>query len=357
VTRPLISVCILAYNRAALLPALLEGVLAQDTTFTDWECIVSEDASPERDAIRAVVEEFARRAPPNSEGQSRFRYHQNARTLGYDGNFRQLVALAKGRYVFMMGNDDLVAAGALRTVADALARHGEIGGILRAYDFFRDDPARPIQTNRYYARETRFPAGERAIVATFRRFVVVSGLVLNRDAAHALATDQWDGTLFYQQWLAGNIFATMDAVYLPSILAHFRRGGSPDFGNAEAEKGRFTPGVQPLDTQLKMVRAILDIAEGVERAQGIPIARVLTDDFARYSYHTLLTVAPLPFGEYWRAYRAFGAMGFDRSPWFHLWFWLLAVIGARGMERIIQTLRGVIGHTPNLSREARAPTT
>lgn len=349
--RPRFSVCILAYNRAALLPGLLDSVVAQD--FDDWEVVVAEDVSREREEIRAVVARYAAAHP------GKFRFHANERTLGYDGNFRRLVELASGEYVFMMGNDDLVAAGALRAAHEGLVRHSDgarpIGAILRAYDFFRDDPARPEQINRYYPHETRFAAGRSAILACYRRLVGVSGIVLHRDAAHAVATDRWDGTLFYQQWLAGTVLATHDAVYLPTILAHFRRGGTPEFGNAESEKGRFTPGVQPLDTHLKLVEGLFRIADGVEAHTKLAgLAAELRADFARYSYHTLAGVAHGSVREFWRAYRAFGAMGFDRSAWFHMWFFLLAVIGPRRLDSLIQFVRRRLGFTPNLTRGARA---
>jgi len=342
VTRPLISVCILAYNRAPLLPGLLDSVLAQD--FDDWECVVAEDLSPQRAEIRAVVERYA------AAHAGKFRFHANEKTLGYDGNFRRLIELARGQYVFMMGNDDLVAEGAFKAVAEGLERHGEIGAILRAYDFFRDDPSRPEQVNRYYPRETRFPAGRSAILACYRRLVGVSGIVFHRDAAQAVATDRWDGTLFYQQWVAGTVLARMDAVYLPTILSHFRRGGTPEFGNAESEKGRFTPGVQPLDTHLKLVEGLFRIADGVEAHTGLAVARAIKADFARYSYHTLSHLAGGSVREFYRAYRAFGAMGYDRSPWFHFWYVSLAVLGPRRLDRIIQAIRRRLGHTPNLAR-------
>jgi len=50
----LISVCIPAYNRAAVLPELLDSILAQD--FDDYEIVICDDCSRERDQIRAVVD-------------------------------------------------------------------------------------------------------------------------------------------------------------------------------------------------------------------------------------------------------------------------------------------------------------
>lgn len=345
-TRPFLSVCIPAYNRAAILPQVLDSIVAQD--FDDWECVIAEDVSREREQIRAVVERYAAAHP------GKFRLHLNAENLGYDGNFRNLVHLARGQYLFFLGNDDFVAAGAFRAVHAGVQRHGEVGAILRAYTFFVGDPSNTVQTNRYYPSERLFAPGRGAIVACFRRFVSVSGVTFHRDAADAVATTQWDGTLFYQQWLVGRLLAEKPLLYLPDILAHFRRGGTPEFGNAAAEQGRFTPGVQPLDTHLKLVEALFAIADGVERSTGLEgLADEIRADFARYSYHTLRVFSERSRRELWEAYRAFGPMGFARSPWFHLWFASLMVFGFRGMERVIQLLRRMVGHTPNLTAAAR----
>jgi hypothetical protein len=226
-----------------------------------------------------------------------------------------------------------------------------VGAVLRAYAFFDGDPSNTVQVNRYYPDERLFPPGRGAILASYRRLVAVSGVTLNRDAAHAIATTRWDGTLFYQQWLSGCVLGSMPLLYLPTILAHFRRGGTPEFGHAAAEKGRFTPGVQPLDTQVKLIEGLFTIADGVEEATGLAgLAREIRADFGRYSYHTLRVFAERGL---WSAYRAFGRVGFDRSPWFHLWMLMLSVLGVRNMERMIHGVRGVVGHTPNLTWRAR----
>jgi abequosyltransferase len=342
VTRPLLSVCIPAYARAALLPALLESVAAQD--FEDYECLVAEDVSPEREAIREVVAAFAARHP------GKFRFHANAVNLGYDGNLRNLVALAAGRYVFFMGNDDLVAPGALRAVADGIARHGEVGAILRAYTFFRDDPARPEQVNRYFPEERLIPAGREAILTCYRRLVAISGVTVHRDAAHAAASTEFDGTLFYQLWLAGNVLATRPALYLPAILAHFRRGGVPLFGHAEAERQHFKPGEKTFAEEVAVNRGFFAVADGVERATRLPgLGAEIRAEFARHSYHTLSQFARDGRASLWQAYRGFAPLGLGRSPWYHFWFLALFVAGVGPLEWVIQTIRRRLGYTPSLT--------
>ena len=342
--RPLISVICPAYDRPQHVGPLLDSVLAQD--YDDWECVVTDDCSPSRESTKAILDAYSRK-------DSRIRGYVNDENLGYDGAFRRLIELARGRYLFVMGDDDFVAPGALRAVAEAIARHPNLGVILRAFAFFRDTPDNILQVNRYYPEETVFPAGQRAIVACYRRLVGMSGLVFDRDRAFALATDRWDGTLFYQHWLAANILVEKDAVYIPHILAYFRRGGTPLFGRAKAERGKYTPGIQPPDTDLKMLTSLMAIAEAVERDRGVEIAELIRRDHGNYMYPTFAHQADQPWAVFYKFYKDLGRLGFARYPLFHFWFWSVAIVGQRRVDRALQFVRRTLGHTPNISRFAR----
>ena len=56
---PLVSIIVPCYNAETFLGATLEAVIAQ--TFTDWECVVVDDAS--RDGSAAVLAQYAERDP------------------------------------------------------------------------------------------------------------------------------------------------------------------------------------------------------------------------------------------------------------------------------------------------------
>lgn len=339
--RPLITLAIPAYNRAQWLPYLLDSALAQD--FDDWDCVIVEDNSPERAQIREVAARYAAAYP------NRFAFHENAQNLGYDGNFRELVSRARGRYVFIMGNDDLVAPGAFAAVARAVQMAPEMGLLLRTFARFTGDPSNLVQVSRYYPHARVFPPGASAIVPCYRRLVAMSGLVLHRDDAHACATDRWDGTLFYQHWLAVNLLRTRPAVFLPDILALFRTDGTPEFGNAHAERGAYTPGTQPPDTDVRMIRSLLTIAR-----EGAPDCyEAIERDYANYIYHTLAHQAHVPVAEFRAFYKELGLLGLGRHWSFHIWYWAVRLIGAGRLDSAFQFIRRTVGHTPNLTRAAR----
>lgn len=343
--RPLLSVIVPTYNRPEHLKDLLDSVLAQD--FDDWEMIVGEDCSPARAQVQALLAEYA----TPSAGRMRLLLH--AETLGYDRGVRGLIEAAQGRFVLLMGDDDFVAPGAFRAVASAIARHPNLGLVLRAFSWFVGTRDNVVQITRYYPAECVFPAGRDALLACYRRLVVMSGLVIDRDLAHACATDRWDGSLFYQHWIVGNVIAQRDAVYIPDILVNFRRASPSMFGVAKAERDLYTPGVQPPDHHVAQVRWQLQIAQALEEKWGIPLMADIRRDFANYAYPVFAGQAHVGFKRFFQYYRDLGRLGLNSFITFHSWFWVIVVLGAKNVERVLELIRRSVGHTPNLSRTAR----
>lgn len=351
-TRPQLSVIVPTYGRAEEIGGLLDSIIAQE--HDDWEVVVAEDNSPRRELVRAAI------APYQAKLGTRLRYHENEETLGYDANFRNLIDLARGEYVFVMGDDDRVATGAFAAVRDAIERYPNLGVIIRAYTVFEGTPDNTKKVLRHFPRECVFAAGPHAIVAAHRALVAMAGIVMHRDLAHKAASEAFDGSLFYQQWLAANILVDRDAVYIPAILAHFRHASPPIFGTAKREKGLYTPGVQPPDTDLKMVASLMRIAEAVERERGVEIVKHIRRDFANHMYPTIAHQAHQRWPVFFKFYRDLGRHGFNKYPQYHLWFWAVAILGPRVLNGGVRLVRRVLGHTPNFTRfarQARRPTT
>lgn len=340
--RPVFSICIPAYNRAQLLPELLDSILEQD--FDDFELVINEDASPQRADIRAVIEQYSVKYP------ERIRYFENEKNLGYDANLRSLVERSRGEYCLFMGNDDLMCVGALRTVAEALRRHPDVGVVVRSYASFDGTPDNINQTFKYFPEERFFPAGADTIGTVYRRSVVIPGMVIHRDAAQRFATAEVDGTLLYQIYLVANILVEMNAVFLPQIIVLYRNGGVPDFGNAEAERGKFVPADRTTASSLQFMRGMLDIASFVERKRNVSIYRRIVADIANYSYPILSIQASKPLSEFVGYWWTLAHMGFGRYPMFHAYFLALVVLGAPRVDRLIAAIKRRIGHTPNLGK-------
>jgi abequosyltransferase len=336
----LFSVCIPAYNRASVLPALLDSVLAQE--FDDYEVVICEDGSPQRAEIGVVVKRY------QNAHNGRIRYIENQQNLGYDGNLRELVKQARGKYCVFMGNDDFMCPDALRALAGAVERHPNVGVVVRSYQSFEDHPRNIVQTFRYFPTERFFPAGLDTIVTVYRRAVVIPGMTIHREAAQRLASAKFDGTLLYQLYLVAHILVDMNAVFLPQIIVLYRNGGVPDFGNSEAERGKFVPKDQTIESSVQFMRGMLEIAAAVQRERGVPILQRIIADIANYSYPILAIQrhrsATLFIG-YWRS---LSKLGFGRYGLFHLYFVALLLLGVKRTEAVILLIKRRLGYTPAL---------
>lgn len=336
--KPLLSVCIPAYNRASLLAPLLDSILNQN--FDDFDILICEDGSPERAAIAGVVHGFQSRYP------GRIQYEENTVNLGYDGNIRRLMECAKGQYCVFMGNDDLMCAGALEAIAAAIQRQPDCGVVVRSYATFDVNPEQFNQVYRYFPDEHVLPAGAQAIFTAYRRSVVIPGMVINRDAALAVATDRFDGTLLYQLYLVGMILAKHSVIFVPQIIALRRDGTPPDFGNSAAEQGKFVPHDQTPASSIHFMQGMLSIAKYVEEATQLNVFEAIRSDIGNYSYPILSIQGKRPLGVFMKYGVALAKLGFWRYPLFHLYFITLLVLGPDRSDSIIKMIKKRLGHTP-----------
>jgi glycosyltransferase involved in cell wall biosynthesis len=336
--RPKFSVCIPAYNRARHLAPLLDSILVQD--FQDFEIVLCEDLSPERDAIATIAHQYGQDYP------GKIRVYLNEQNLGYDGNVRNLVEKAEGEYCFFMGNDDLMCAGALGVTADLIDRHDNVGVVSRSYAWFDQSPDRLAAIVRYFNEERVFSPGSEAIGVCFRRSGVISGYIVHRDSAQQAATARFDGSLYYQLHITANVLVTRCAVFTPALLVLCRNSEPPDFGNSGAERGVHVPGKYTPDARLKMVAGALAIIRALKETRGLDLIELITRDYANYFYPYIRDQLNATPREIYSLYRRFGKMGFSKYVLFHVYFVLGYALGARRFDACIEFVRKALGRSP-----------
>jgi glycosyltransferase involved in cell wall biosynthesis len=110
---PLVSVCIPAYNHEKYIAACIGSVLEQ--SIADLEIIVVDDASSDGTytAARAVAD-------------ARVRVERHAQNLGPSSAINTAVGLARGRYIAILGSDDLLLPGKLEAQLSFAEVHPEV---------------------------------------------------------------------------------------------------------------------------------------------------------------------------------------------------------------------------------------
>ncbi len=338
--RKKLSICIPAFNRPQELSELLNSIARE--TPGDWEILVSEDCSPRRAEIAEVMNHFAR-----EHEFIEVRFLTTPANLGYDANLRFLIDHAEGRYCALMGDDDLWCAGALSEISKAIGVVPEVGVILRAWQTISKNTGEVLDVHRYFRGDRVFRPGPETVAAFFRRSVFVSGLVIHTDAARAVRTDRFDGTLLYQLHLVGNLLMTMPGYYVSQITALRRVGGEHYFGSSENERERFAPRQLLPEHSLNFVRGLFEISGSLESAYGAEVGRRIRCDIARYSYPLLAIQARSGSRSSFQRYAsALSDLGLGGYIFFRVYRAALSLAGFRLCDTCISVLKRLFGSTP-----------
>lgn len=190
---PFFSVCIPQYNRTSFLIESCRSLMCQ--TFTDFEVCISDDCST--DGRESELLAFLQQS-----GLS-FTYRRQEHNMRYDGNLRTAIGLARGRYCFLLGNDDsLASTTTLAELHNTICCFEPIGVAITNYAAFT--------TGERYNRMKRTGVlgnDPTTAIRHFRDFSFVSGVILERERAQAFATTRWDGSEMYQVFIGCRMIA------------------------------------------------------------------------------------------------------------------------------------------------------
>ncbi len=110
--KPLVSVCIPAYNNAEYIGETIDSILKQ--TYQNLELVVVDDNS--KDDTLKVLQEYAAK-------DGRVRVYHNENNLGMSGNWNHCLELCQGEFIKLVCADDLLAENALEKEVQALIEH------------------------------------------------------------------------------------------------------------------------------------------------------------------------------------------------------------------------------------------
>lgn len=212
----LVSLCIPTYRRAKHLEQTLRSVLAQ--TIADLEVLIVDDASP--DNTPEIVSRFK---------DPRIRYTRNEKNLGVPYNYNYAFSLARGEYVALIEDHDILDRRYLEELLVYLKEYPKVAfaasGIITI-----DEEGRPLQ--RFVENLPPIMSGHRLLRLLLKRttcpFTITT--LIRRDSLHDIkppfnAKYWWyaDINLWMQLCTRG------DFVYVqkPLLRARIRESGHP----------------------------------------------------------------------------------------------------------------------------------
>ncbi len=221
-----ISIAIPNYKRVDELRACLNSILSQ--TALPFEIVIHDDASPNQKAVSAVVSSYA---SSFSEKGVHINYVAASQNIGYDGSLRKLISESRGDYVLFIGNDDFLMPTCISEYMDVVTRCQPLM-ISRNFNKFHGDPPKIFGVSKFTDRLELFNSSSQAHLA-LRLCAYFGGLAFKRSWALSLNTDQWDGTLYYQFYLALNAYTQQGILCIPAATVAARADGPPLFGETD----------------------------------------------------------------------------------------------------------------------------
>lgn len=116
-SQPIVSICIPSYNSEEFIAKTLESVLNQ--SLTDFEVVIVDDRST--DGTVSIIRRFT---------DSRIKLIQNEQNLGLAGNWNKVLSCARGDYVKLLGDDDILYPECLSRQVAALGSSANSGAVL-----------------------------------------------------------------------------------------------------------------------------------------------------------------------------------------------------------------------------------
>jgi glycosyltransferase involved in cell wall biosynthesis len=337
---PKLSLCIPAYNRARYLEPLLRSIF--DQQYTNFEIIITEDCSPERDAITRAVEPF------HYEFPGLIRYELNEENLGYDRTFCELVKRASGNWLVFMGDDDEFVPGAIDKVLSFLDKNAELGYVLKSHNLIHDDQIK--ERFRYFGNSKFFDAGVGTYVELFRKSVFIAGFTIRREYVVPYLTDRFDGTMLIQLYLMAEVSlkhptAYFDEPFTQQYASHKHNQGDVMF---DREKNIFVPRRPTLDISLNFLKSFSLITEYIDKKYNLNSTGLIKKDMSKYFYHSLSVHrdAGLPF--FFNYVRELNKIGFNSSLYYYVYVILLTLLGKRTCDWGIRSIKKILGRTPRL---------
>jgi len=173
--KPLLTIAIPTYNRAVYLRELLTVLHPQLISEPRIELIIADNASP--DETPALVEEFQTRG-------LKLRSIRNPSNIGADGNFLLCFEQARGKYVWIFGDDDLIMPGGIARIL-ALLTGKDYGLVYVTPFYFRDDYASAASSDRFGRVSEMVPDGLGFAQRVGAMIGFISSMIVNKEIYNA----------------------------------------------------------------------------------------------------------------------------------------------------------------------------
>lgn len=213
-TPPLASICVLCYNNARYLPAMLDSVLAQ--TYPNVEAVVVDDGSQDDSLV------IARSYEAKHPGKIKVYTHPNNENRGISQTINLATAMSTGDYWSVVGSDDVLHKDKIEKQITFLEAHPELAFIYCRVDYI-DSEGEKLPGKTAGKNITNEADPVRAMI--LENFIPAMAILARREAVSRVGDH--DPDLIYSDWdFWVRLFSLYKGGFINESLVDYRLHGS-----------------------------------------------------------------------------------------------------------------------------------
>ena len=210
--KPLVSICIPAYNSADYLGDAIESVIAQ--SFKDFELIIVDNNSSDKTAL--IISKYS---------DPRISYVKNDQTLSMAENWNKCISLASGKYVGLLHADDSYLPDFIETELKIFKSDPKIGIVYSSINFIDGKGA---ITSVYLSDNNGFikDGAEQFKRHILGNYIYCPSIIVKKECYEKVGvfSKELSYLLDWDMWLKIEL-AHFKVAYTPRILANYRMHG------------------------------------------------------------------------------------------------------------------------------------
>ena len=310
----ILSICIPAYNR----PERIHFILKELTIINSEEIeFVIGDDNPNHDKIRKVIEKF---------DDHRINYFKNKDNLGMDGNILMIVKKAKGKFIFLLMDEDAVEVKNIPWIINTIEKHKNISHICGRIGDKRIGK-NPIYF-KYNKEDIIFSRGFQSLRHILFRYPHGSGIIIRKSVIDLKKAMKYNCFLYMQMALIAEALVRGDSLCTSKVLAYIGK----DLYESDQPLLRGKTYEEPLSRLLQLkykIQIIYDITKEMNYEHIIRTQLLVRPKTKIIKYLNLLTST---FKDFMFGIRLISRMNLSKSPVF--WLYIFINVGLSFFKKL-----------------------
>ena len=328
---PILSIGITSYKRINELVRCIKSV---DTKYVDdVEIIVSEDCSPLSKEIGEKVEELKK------DSKYTLSFMPNEHNLGYDRNLAAIIQKSRGKYVFLISDDDALYEGFLDLLIPFLKDSNNNYGVLYSPFVYSSSSVR----DRNYGKNMVLERGEDNCKRHIYDSILFSGLIFKKEYVETLSAERFLNLNYFQVYMFLKTMYNCGGYYFEHPSIWCVGDGENAYGLSESSGGnKALQDRTSVISNLEFNKTLFKVIKMFDEEEQTHVFSSFEKQYSLHAYSGMSIARSSGkkyFKEYWKKLES---LDINLYPITKIYYWMLLLLGSRTSDSITSIFRKML---------------